>query len=93
MASIADIKHRHLDVFAMLKNGPVLIANRSKPAAMIVSPELWDLLIERLEDAEDLAESYRRKWLEATGQIKSTIMLAEDVEEWLAEDAPEKIPA
>jgi PHD/YefM family antitoxin component YafN of YafNO toxin-antitoxin module len=93
MASVADIKHRHLDVFAMLKNGPVLVANRSKPAAVIVSPELWDSMIERLEDAEDLAATYRHKWLEAMGQVKAEIMTPAQVDEWLAEDASEKILA
>lgn len=33
-------------VFAMLSHGPVVLANRSKPAAILVSVELWDRLME-----------------------------------------------
>jgi hypothetical protein len=42
MASITDLKQRHLEVLAMLENGPVVLASRNQPVG------------DRLEDQADL---------------------------------------
>ena len=53
MASVSDLKNRHLEVLAKLKEGPVLLASRNQPAAVMVSPEQWNEIVELLEDCED----------------------------------------
>jgi prevent-host-death family protein len=54
MASVSDLKNRHLEVIAKLAQGPVLLASRNQPTAVLVSPELWNEIVDLLEDYEDL---------------------------------------
>ena len=37
MASVSDLRHRHIEIFAKLTEGPVLIANRNRPAGVLIS--------------------------------------------------------
>jgi prevent-host-death family protein len=71
-------------VLAMLVNGPVIMASRSKPAAILVSVELWDRLVERLEDQEDIIDALEAKLAIATGQVE--MMTQSEIQEWLSED-------
>jgi PHD/YefM family antitoxin component YafN of YafNO toxin-antitoxin module len=50
---ITDLRLAHLKVFSLLKNGPVILAQRSKPAAVLVSTALWDDIAQRLEEQQD----------------------------------------
>jgi prevent-host-death family protein len=54
MASVSDLKNRHLEVLAKLQKGPVLLASRNQPTAVLLSPELWNEIVDLLEDYEDL---------------------------------------
>lgn len=54
MVSISDLKNHHLDVLAKVERGPVLLASRNQPAAVLLSPDAWDRLMEHIEDLEDL---------------------------------------
>jgi PHD/YefM family antitoxin component YafN of YafNO toxin-antitoxin module len=54
MASVSDLKNRHLEVLAKLEQGPVLLASRNQPTAVLLSPELWNEIVDILEDYEDL---------------------------------------
>ena len=54
MASISDMRQRHLELFQRLESGPVVIANRNQPEAVLVAPEQWNALAEELEDLRDL---------------------------------------
>jgi len=42
-----------------LDDGPVLVLSRSRPAAVLVAPEFFDALFERLEFLEDLVDGRR----------------------------------
>lgn len=53
MVSVSDLKNRHLEVLAKLEHGPVVIASRNQPAAVLLSPEQWDEIVSLLEDYED----------------------------------------
>lgn len=73
---------------AALKNlvkGPVFLLQRSSLAAILVSPQEWNALIERLEYLEDLAEVYKGKWLLATGQETMTRLTEEEMAAWAEE--------
>lgn len=70
MASVADLKHRHLEVFARAAQGPVVVANRSKPAVVIVAPALWDNLMQQLEDLQDVVDTLQAELELATGEDK-----------------------
>ena len=43
-------------IIANLEDGPLLILSHSKPKAMLIEPELFDNLIERVELLEDLLD-------------------------------------
>ncbi len=53
-ATVSDIRHRHLDVISKAKESPVMLSSKGKPVAVIVSPEQWNKIAERLEDLDDL---------------------------------------
>ena len=50
---ISDMRIHQAEILDDLSNGPVILAQRSHAAAVLVSFEMWNELIERLEDAED----------------------------------------
>jgi prevent-host-death family protein len=42
-----------------LEDGPVLVLSHSRPAAVLVDPELFDSLVEKVELLEDLVDGRR----------------------------------
>ena len=48
--AISEMKVNQPKVLARLTNGPVILANRSKPAAVLLSVEQWDSLVGQIED-------------------------------------------
>jgi prevent-host-death family protein len=42
-----------------LEDGPLLVLSHSRPAAVLVDPELFDSLVERVELLEDLVDGRR----------------------------------
>ena len=88
MASIADMRNDHLKVFAMLAKGPVLISSRSKPSAVILSPELWDKLIEQIEEQDDLIQVLQAELDRATGKVKAHVRSHEEIDAWMKDEQP-----
>lgn len=86
MASIADLRNSHTKVLDMLQNGPVIINSRSKPVAVVVSPEQWNALIQEIDLLWAEREAALSKWKLATGQSERARMSHEEVDQWLAED-------
>lgn len=86
---ITTMQRHPQQVLALLDNGPVVLANRSKPAAILVSVAQWDRLIERLDDQEDIIDALEAKLAIATGQAE--MMTQTEIQEWLAAD--ERLPA
>ena len=43
-------------LLSSLKEGPLLVLSHSKPAAILIEPELFDNLLERVELLEDLLD-------------------------------------
>jgi prevent-host-death family protein len=91
VASIADLRNSHIKVFAMLKQGPVVIASRSKPAAVLVSPEQWNALVKELDMLWCEREAALAKYKIASGKESIEQLTGQELDEWLAED--EAIPA
>lgn len=59
LANVTELRNDYLALFAKLQNGPIVLAQRSKPAAVLVSPEQWDAIARRLEQYELLAQADR----------------------------------
>ena len=81
---ITSVQRNPAKVLSMLTNGPVILASRSKPTAILVSVELWDRLVEQLEDQDDLIDALEAKLQIATGQAE--MMTQVEIQEWLTAD-------
>jgi prevent-host-death family protein len=89
IASISDMRIRQADIIEKATQGPVVLVERgSKPALVVVSPELWNALTERLEYLEDIAAVYKKKWELATGQDELVELSPEMIQEWLGDAVP-----
>lgn len=86
MAPISDLKHRHLEVFKRLKNGPVILANRSQPAAVLVSPERWNAIAEYIDDLECGIEALKVELAIAKGEDALERLTPSEIEEWLGDE-------
>ncbi|MBV7330121.1 type II toxin-antitoxin system prevent-host-death family antitoxin [Chloroflexi bacterium TSY] len=42
MASISELRNNHLDIFKRLEKGPVILASRAEPKAVVVSVNEWN---------------------------------------------------
>lgn len=54
---ISDLKLHHARVLGMLGKGPVVLAQRSKPRAVLVSVEEWDRRAEELKRLRRMAKA------------------------------------
>jgi len=90
--SITRFRDTYKTVLQQVKKQPVLLLQHSQIAAVLVDPEQWNAMLEKLasiEDLEDQVAIYRHKWLTATGQIELRPLSDQEAEEWLAEDDQE----
>lgn len=55
IVSVADARNHLSDVIARAKTEAVFIERRGQRAAVVVSPERYELMLAALEDAEDVA--------------------------------------
>lgn len=80
---ISDMRVRQHEIIEKSKQGPVVLIERgSKPALVVISPERWDALVERIEYLEDAAAVYKKKWELATGQDEMTELSPETISAW-----------
>lgn len=86
MAPVSDLKHRHLAVFKRLKNGPVVLSNRSQPAAVLISPENWNALAEYIDDLECSLEALKTELALARGEDDVLRLTDAELREWSGED-------
>jgi len=61
--SISDLKRNPAAVIAAAREQQVAILNRNKPVAYIISPEVWDTILELHQDSLD-AELARERLME-----------------------------
>ncbi len=89
IASISDMRVRQNEIIEKAHKGPVVLVERgSKPALVVVSPELWNSIAERIEYLEDMAAIYKKKWELATGQDEFVELSSETLAEWLGDGVP-----
>ncbi|MCB0094252.1 MAG: hypothetical protein KDE46_00975 [Caldilineaceae bacterium] len=48
-APISDMRQRQDDILTMTKGGPVVLLSRSQPAAVLLSPTMWDEIADELK--------------------------------------------
>jgi len=86
---ISDLRARQSDILRDLSQGPVVLTQHGRAAAVMVSPERWNRLLEELEDLRDTiaaVESYdeyrrdpstARPWAEVEIELKAEGLLDE----------------
>ncbi len=55
-ATVTELRSDLSTFISKLEDGPLLVLSHSKPKAMLIEPELFDNLIERVELLEDLLD-------------------------------------
>lgn len=63
---ITKLQKNHVSILEMLPNGPVILTQHSKPAAVMIAPDQWDLIAKRLQMLEAVAEARRSEALNDT---------------------------
>jgi PHD/YefM family antitoxin component YafN of YafNO toxin-antitoxin module len=71
---ISVLKSNQEAVLAKVKRGPVLLMQRSNPAVVMVSPEQWDAVAQRLRELE-WREEVRQAALEAHNSQETDLSL------------------
>lgn len=66
---ITGLKRNPAAVIAAAQDQAVAILNHNKPVAYLISPAVWDYLLELADDA-DLAELARRRLAESDEEIE-----------------------
>ena len=49
---VSELRNHHREVFGLLDKGPIILAQRSKAAAVLVSVAEWDRQAKRLQEFE-----------------------------------------
>ena len=71
IAPISDMRVRAGEIVAAAQRGPVIMIEKgSRPALVVISPERWNALMERLELLEDAVAVYQTRLNQAAGQSK-----------------------
>lgn len=76
------LKNDHLKALAQAAEEPVLFATRNQPVGVLLLPQHWEKLLNRLEDLEDLVEVLSALLREARGEIAPEEVKAEELNEW-----------
>jgi len=82
MASISTLKNDHLKVLAQAGQGAVVLASRNQPVGVLLSPQHWEKMLNRLEDLEDMVDVLTTLLQEARGEIKPEEVTEEELSEW-----------
>ncbi len=75
--TVTELRADLSSIIANLEDGPLLVLSHSKPKAMLIEPELFDNLLERVELLEDLLDG--RQALAEYIQNPDIALNAEDV--------------
>jgi len=82
---VTNLSRDYREIFNKLADGPVFLAQRSRPAAVLLSVDDYKAMVARLEYLEDLAEVYKGKWLLASGRETMTRLSDEELAQWAGE--------
>ncbi len=81
--AITTLARDHKKVFSKLKTGPVFLAQRSQPTAVLVSIEQWDEIVKHVQRLEFIAKA--EQILEEANRDPSTIVSHAELKRKLAE--------
>ena len=75
---ISDLRRRQDKILKMAESAPVVLMSRSEPAGVLVSPQAWNQLVDRLNHLEAADEARRniaqndenRSWISSADMRK-----------------------
>jgi prevent-host-death family protein len=76
LVPISEVRKRQNEILVQLNAGPVILTQRGRVAAVMVSPKQWNQLIERLKDLEEALEETLD--LQAVQEIEARIAAGEE---------------
>ena len=76
-----DLKANTNNAFAMAERGPVVVLSRATPKAVLVAPDEWNRIAERLKILEALLEAQR---IEARNEANSSWVSSTEMKARLA---------
>ena len=68
LVPISGLRTRQNQILGSLTEGPIVLTQHGRAAAVLVSPEQWNHLVETLEDLMDSLDAIEMKARVATGQ-------------------------
>ena len=88
--SVSNFRNNYNVVLQKMSDGPVYLLQHSNLVGVLISPEAWNALVDRVEDLEDIAAAWKHKYERASGQSAPVpFNLAEFVED----EEPELVPS
>jgi len=60
MANVSELRNDYNGLIARLNKGPIVLSQRSKPTAVLVSPEAWDEAANLIQALQEQLASERR---------------------------------
>jgi PHD/YefM family antitoxin component YafN of YafNO toxin-antitoxin module len=88
---VTNLSKNYKVIFAKLSNGPVILAMRSRPAAVLLSVSDYEKMVTRLEQFELLAEAKRN--LARAEANPSTVISHDELKRLLLEQCAQGTPA
>jgi PHD/YefM family antitoxin component YafN of YafNO toxin-antitoxin module len=85
---ISDLRFKQAEVLADLPAGPVLFTRQGKAAAVLVDPNQWNRLLERLQDQQDIISILRQELEEERGEAKLIAVDEDELRAWGDEAVP-----
>lgn len=55
MVPVSELRDRQAEIIARLRDRPVILTEHGRAAALLIDPDLWNALIDELEDLQDAA--------------------------------------
>jgi PHD/YefM family antitoxin component YafN of YafNO toxin-antitoxin module len=83
--TVTELRSEQAKIFDRLPIEPIVLTRQGKPAAVLVDPEKWNELMDRLEDLQDSVDGLEVLLAMAQGEVEPIPYVSEEV---LAEHEP-----
>ena len=80
---ISDIRQRQNEILQQLSNGPIVLTQHGKAAAVLVDPEQWNSFMEELDDLRDVLTLYKQDRAITAGQLEFEDINTDELREWV----------
>jgi PHD/YefM family antitoxin component YafN of YafNO toxin-antitoxin module len=68
LVPISEMRQRQTEIIELLNRNTVVLTHHGKAAAVLVKPEAWNRLLQRLEDKEDVIAALQVELAVARGE-------------------------